>query len=305
MHLRVVTYAFLAVAVVSVDARAVEAMEVTADGVNVRTGPGTQHGALGQANAGQAYPVLTRSGSWAELQFGSRTGWAHSSNLRASSDAVEVVTAVALNVRTGPSTRYRDVGTLARSTPVVVRSEQGGWKRIDFAGRSAWVHGSFLADAGTGPVSPVPPTRPRSRAGFIQLAAAGEGFYCYSPANRRWGTPTFVYGIERVARRWAREQPGRPRLGVGDISLMNGGDISGHVSHERGVDADFRPVRNDGREDPVAWTQSSYSRADTQRVIDLFADELSLVYVFFNDRRTRRTTPWPNHDGHFHVRIRR
>jgi uncharacterized protein YraI len=306
MRLRVTALTLAAITALSTVAHAFEAVQVATDGLKVRGGPGTQHGAFGNASADEVYPVLSRNGSWVELQFGARAGWAHSAYLRASSDAVQVVTAEALNVRTGPAARFRDVGTLARGTPVVVRDAQGDWRRIDFAGRAAWVHGSYLtASSASSSVPPTAPARPRSRAGFIQLAAADEGFYCYSPASRRWGSPTLVYGIERLARRWARESAGRPRLGVGDLSLINGGDISGHVSHERGVDADFRVVRNDGREGPSTRFLSTYSRAETQAAIDLFVDELSIVYIFFNDRQTRSTTPWPGHDGHFHVRIRR
>jgi uncharacterized protein YraI len=288
------------------DARA-DAVEVTASALNVRTGPSTGDASIGLAQRGQVYPVLARQGDWVQLQFGARAGWSHSGYLRASGAAVHEVTASTLNVRSGADTRFRELGELTRGQRGVPRATQGAWRRIDFAGREAWVHGGYLAPAGAGapgPVAPTPPpttTRPRSAAGFIQLAAAGDGFYCYSVAGRRWGKPAMVYGLERIGRRWA--QTGRPRMGVGDISLMNGGDISGHASHERGVDADIRPVRTSG-ESPVTRFQSAYSRTGTRELIRLHQAEFDIVYIFFNDTAISGTTRWPNHDNHFHVRIR-
>ena len=88
-------------------------------------------------------------------------------------------------------------------------------------------------------------------------------------------------------------------------STENGGRISGHASHRYGVDVDLRPMRNDGREGRVTIHQRAYSRTLTQHVIDLFVAELPVTHIFFNDRRTRHTQYWKNHDNHLHVRIRR
>lgn len=291
------------------EARAQEAVEVTASALNVRAGPGGGERELGQARRGQVYAVLGRSGAWVRLQFGAGAGWAHGDYLRASSAEVRAVTASSsLNVRTGPGTRYRDIGDLPRGARVAVSGASGAWRKIAFQGRDAWVHGDLLGAASSGGTTTPPrtptPSRPRSRAGFIQLGAAGPGFYSYAPASRRWGTPTMVYGIERVAARWAREQPAAPRMGVGDISLQNGGDITGHVSHEKGVDVDVRPVRTSG-EGAVTRFQSAYSRTRTAALIRLYRDELPVTLLLFNDTRIAGTQTWPNHDNHFHVRIRR
>jgi murein endopeptidase len=110
-----------------------------------------------------------------------------------------------------------------------------------------------------------------------------------------------VYGLERIGARWDRERGGA-RMGVGDISLMNGGDISGHVSHEKGVDVDVRPQRTSG-EGPVTRFMSTYSRTRTAALQRLFRAELPVTLMLFNDTRIAGTTRWPNHDNHFHCRI--
>lgn len=296
----------LALVLCASSARA-ETVEVTASALNVRRGPGTGYGRVGQVARGQVYPVLARSGAWVQLHLGEGTGWSHGTYLRTSGVRTARVTAGRLNVRSGPSTRYRQVGSLTRGAPVAPVASQGSWLEIAFGGRTAWVHGAYVSGAGT---AAPPVTRPvtssgrtTSRAGFIQLPSSGPGFFGYYAASKRWGTPRLVYGIERIARRWQRERPGSGRIGIGDISLENGGPISGHASHQKGVDVDVRLVRNDGGEAATTRFQSAYSRSGTQALIDLFVGELSIKYVFFNDRNTRHTTPWPNHDNHLHVRI--
>ena len=79
--------------------------------------------------------------------------------------------------------------------------------------------------------------------------------------------------------------------------------MSGHASHQKGVDMDIRPVRNYGLEDPVTIQQSAYSRTLTAELLGLFEDHLPVVYLFFNDTSVPGTTTWPNHDNHVHVRI--
>jgi uncharacterized protein YraI len=289
--------------------------EVTASRLNIRTGPGTGYRVLGSAIRGTVLQTLgPKSGSWVQVRFKSRNGWAHGRYLRESSTATTTssntssqtryVTASRLNVRSGPSTRYRRIGSLARGTRVNVIDSSGSWRKVQLSSGSGWVHGRYLSpnNPSSTPTSSSGSNR-RSRAGFIQLPNSGTGYFGYYSANRRWGTPTFVYGIQRVARRFKTANPNAPRIGVGDISLQNGGDISGHASHEKGVDGDFRPLRNDRKEGRVTIHQSAYSRSLTQKVFDLFKAELRIRYIFFNDTKTRHSTKWPNHDNHFHVRI--
>lgn len=297
------TYAGVVVVLASLagGAKGQDAVEVTDDATNVRAGPSTGDRVVGQAGAGQVYAVLGKQGAWTRVQFADDPGWIHESLLTATRATVLQVSAGTLNVRAGAGTRFRDLGDLHAGDLVAVRSSSGSWKRVDFAGREAWVHGSYLAPRG----STVGPTRARSSAGFIELPASGPGYFSYAPASRRWGTPTMVYGLERIGARWQREQPGAPPMGVGDISLRNGGDITGHVSHEKGVDVDVRPMAKGATFVSVTRFSSSYSRTRTAALIRMFKAELPTTLTLFNDTQIPGTTRWPNHDNHFHVRIRR
>jgi murein endopeptidase len=116
-----------------------------------------------------------------------------------------------------------------------------------------------------------------------------------------------VNGLERVARRWVTERPAgaSPRVGIMDVSLKNGGDISGHASHEKGVDADIVLPRNDGQDSPrVDRFSSRYSRTGTQKLVNLCRAEMTVTHVFFNDPNVSGVSKWPNHDNHLHVRIK-
>lgn len=274
-------------------------VEVTAATLNARSGPGTQHGRVGSVSRGQVYVSLRASGDWRLIQFGQGTAWVHAGYLRPGLGSVFHVTNTStLNVRSGPSTRYRKLGSLLRGSSVAVVETSGAWRRLAYGGLRAWVHGSYLAGgigSGRAPVS-----RPTSSAGFVQLGASGSGFYSYTRSSNRWGRPELVYGIERIGRRWA--QTGRPRMGTGDISYARGGRMSGHVSHRKGEDVDVRPVLT--YEGPGTIYLSSYRRTGQQEMINLYRAELRIDLILFNDGNVRGVQSYPNHHNHFHARIR-
>ena len=148
---------------------------------------------------------------------------------------------------------------------------------------------------------------PARISGFIQLPASGTGYYSYSPSSRRWGTPRMVYGILSCAKSWRVGHPSYPRLGVGDISLRYGGPISGHASHQKGVDVDVRPVRSWG-EGTTAYGLSSYSRSRTAHLLTVHVkSHFNVRVIFFNDPALYGPYSWinywPNHYNHFHLRI--
>jgi hypothetical protein len=52
-------------------------------------------------------------------------------------------------VRSGPSKRYGQVGTLTGGTELTVTDEDGGWLKVNFAGGTGWVYQRYLAPAST------------------------------------------------------------------------------------------------------------------------------------------------------------
>jgi len=150
--------------------------------------------------------------------------------------------------------------------------------------------------------------------------------------NRNWGHPKLVEFLERFAN--SAKKIGWNGLLVGDMSAPRGGPmISGHASHQVGLDADiwFTPMpghvqTREEREftgavnmvtadlldvDPKAWT---HTRTDLIRTA---AQNPLVTRIFVNaaikkamcreagsDRAwLSKVRPWWGHSEHFHVRI--
>jgi len=298
-----------------------ETIEVTATRLNVRTGPSTRNRIILTAQRGNKFTVLQRSGSWKEVALFGGKGWLYHPYTRvvaatppatppASTTRTEACIVGVVNVRSGPSTRYRVVGRLSRGQRVPVLGVSGSWKRITFNGQTAYAFGGYLGQPqGAATPTPTPPpvnppSRRTSRAGYIQLPASGFGFVAYSSSSKRWGRPNLIYGMERTARRFKNEGRTRARIRVGNISRENGGILPPHISHRYGKDMDVAPLRSDGLELPVTIYSSRYSRSLNQRVIDILKSEVRARVVLFNDRRVRGVSWYPGHHNHFHFSAR-
>jgi penicillin-insensitive murein DD-endopeptidase len=152
--------------------------------------------------------------------------------------------------------------------------------------------------------------------------------------NRYWAHPDMVALIKRLAAK-AHKDSGWPGILVGDMSQPRGGPmITGHASHQVGLDADIwltpmpnRQLSRNEREemsavmmvrsdrldiDPNAWTPTHLS------VIRAAAQEPTVQRIFVNaaikkalcreakgDRGwLSKVRPMYGHDYHFHIRIK-
>lgn len=150
--------------------------------------------------------------------------------------------------------------------------------------------------------------------------------------NRNWGHPKLIEYIERLAIE-AKEKDGWPGLLVGDLSQPRGGPmITGHTSHQVGLDADIwltpmpeRELTAQEREDisavsmlkdpftvdPEIWTPAhtrliKRAASDTQvaRIFVHPAIKKKLCETAGSDRGwLAKVRPWWNHYYHFHIRL--
>ncbi|HET6297682.1 MAG TPA: penicillin-insensitive murein endopeptidase [Kribbella sp.] len=134
------------------------------------------------------------------------------------------------------------------------------------------------------------------------LPQSGPGFYCKS-TGRQYGRRETLRAMTSIAAEWLRRHPSGPRIGVTDISLRGGGPMAPHKSHQRGTDVDIRPVRNDGKEEPITYTMPAYSRQLTQELVDLIRNNpvVQVSKVFFNDPQIKGVSPLSGHHDHMHV----
>jgi penicillin-insensitive murein DD-endopeptidase len=151
--------------------------------------------------------------------------------------------------------------------------------------------------------------------------------------NRNWAHPDMIALLERLSVK-AHQVAGWPGLLVGDISQPRGGPmLTGHASHQVGLDADIwltpmpnRELSRNEREemsatnmvradrldiDPTVWTPSHLlvirAAAQEPRVERIFVNaaiKKALCREAKGDRSwLAKVRPMYGHDYHFHVRI--
>jgi len=171
-------------------------------------------------------------------------------------------------------------------------------------------------------------------AGAVQLPPDGPNWQVMRPSrNRAWGHPVLIGFLERVAAALP-STAGWPGLLVGDIGQPRGGPmLTGHASHQVGLDADIwltpMPERRlgaverdnisatdvvaaGGRDiDPAVWRQQHH------RLLEAFARGPEVERIFVNPAIKRalcreagadrawlgRIRPWWGHNYHFHIRL--
>jgi murein endopeptidase len=155
----------------------------------------------------------------------------------------------------------------------------------------------------------------------VRLPAAGRTFFTWDPVVRRrpnrdwrrWGADDTVRATLRISREFARDHPGARPIGIGDLSLPEGGYFGpevgggiGHATHQNGLDVDVYYPRLDRRlRPPERPDQVNLSLA--QDLVDRFvAAGATTVYVGPSLALTGPpgvVTPLVNHDNHLHARF--
>ena len=171
--------------------------------------------------------------------------------------------------------------------------------------------------------------------GAVQMPITGDTWQVMRLSrNRNWGHPAMIALLKRLSAK-AHRDAGWPGILVGDIGQPRGGPaLSGHASHQIGLDADVwltpmpahRLSRNEREEmsavmmvrpdrldiDPRVFTPSHLA------VIRDAAQEPAVQRIFVNpaikkalcreakgDRSwLSKIRPWWGHDYHFHIRMR-
>jgi penicillin-insensitive murein DD-endopeptidase len=171
-------------------------------------------------------------------------------------------------------------------------------------------------------------------AGGIALPTDGQAWQAMRLSrNRRWGHPDMIRLIERLSREAA--QDGWPGLLVGDISQPRGGPmLSGHASHQVGLDADIwltpmpqRRLSASEREDmsapsvlrdetlqvdPDKWSPAhaavimrAASYDEVERIFVHPGIKQKLCDSWSGDRSALgKVRPYYGHHYHFHIRMK-
>ncbi len=132
---------------------------------------------------------------------------------------------------------------------------------------------------------------------------SGLGYYCYSPASHQYGSPDCIQAVQEVCGQFRRNLP-ELEIGVGDISLAQGGHMSPHQSHQQGLHLDVRPLRKDKRNSPVTISDPQYSRESTTLLVKSLRAHRNVKSILFNDSQITSVSSWSGHDNHLHVTMK-
>jgi penicillin-insensitive murein endopeptidase len=167
----------------------------------------------------------------------------------------------------------------------------------------------------------------------------GFGFIKLFPSrDRGYGSFELITVLRYVSQKIAQKFPNGERLQIGDMSAIHGGFISGHASHQNGLDVDLVYFRNNHKEQDVSietgfienfvYQNKISKNFDIKRNWELIVAlyETRLVQRAFVDPVIKKTLcnyvknkkifdkettkealrilrPYPNHADHIHVRL--
>lgn len=169
---------------------------VTGTVLNVRQSPATTARILGKVKKGDKLAVLRQQGDWLQVKFGQQMGWVFKSLVSYTAPAAPVaaapanqgttavqkkvmVTAAAVNLRSGPGTGYNKVGTasLGQELQVVAQQKDKDGKVWYKLASNAWVASWLVQDKPqVAPVSSQPQEKPEPEP-VPNLPPADQGLY--------------------------------------------------------------------------------------------------------------------------------
>ncbi|RNF40968.1 SH3 domain-containing protein [Planococcus salinus] len=123
-------------------------LEVHAETVNVRTGPGLSYSVSDSLEQGEKMTVLSRNGEWVEVDFGSGTGWVASwlvSEVAADTgDRIAVSSTDHLNVRAQPELSAAVLTQMNAGDQAQVLRDTGDWTEIEFRSVRGFVSTQYI-----------------------------------------------------------------------------------------------------------------------------------------------------------------
>ena len=110
-------------------------VKVTADALNIRSGPGVANRITGTIKDKGIYTIVDTKDDWGKLKSG--VGWIHLGYTKrlnhrrpATSNYLVKVTANKLNIRSGPGTNYKIQGAITDKGTYTIVDTQGRWGKL-------------------------------------------------------------------------------------------------------------------------------------------------------------------------------
>ena len=136
---------------------------ISGNGVNIRSGPGTDYNILGSESTGkQLQRTGKTSNGWSQVSYNGQTGYVLDSfvtttqpaasnngtstnfNVTAADGTVTVASSIGANLRSGPGQDYSVVATVANNTQLTRTGVSGGWTQVNYNGQNVFISTNLL-----------------------------------------------------------------------------------------------------------------------------------------------------------------
>jgi hypothetical protein len=136
------------------------------------------------------------------------------------------------------------------------------------------------------------------------IPVSGVGFVTNNRTNNSHFATQVVHDLLiKIAGLWHERHPEHP-ISIGQLSHRGGGTFEPHKQHQKGVEADVRPLSKDGRDLQLTFRNMKYSRELTREFVKLLRSNARMHRVFFNDPELMAeslTSRAKGHDNHLHL----
>ncbi|GAA1861476.1 hypothetical protein GCM10009715_06150 [Paeniglutamicibacter psychrophenolicus] len=240
--------------------------------VNLRSGPGTNHGIIKVVSKGERVMFGTSSGGWANIEVGGRTGWVSADYLATSApkppapkpDEITFSsprwTTANLNLRSGAGTNHDAIGVVPVGERVLLGRSSGGWANVKTSKGTGWVSVLYLA---TSAPPPKPVTQYRWATGTVNVRAGSSTIYpvmgqiqpgeqvTYLDSRDKWARVISRHGTGWISEAFLTKTPLAPlqpeteaimnavKSRFGDYVSSYGGVRPGSFGHSQGLATDI------------------------------------------------------------------
>lgn len=176
----------------SSDAQPIGTGTVNTACLNVRSGAGTGYSRVGYLYSGNSVSILKDCGNgWYQISYGSGSAYVCAEYISTGSDSGDsdggeqttgIVTADALNVRSGAGTGYSRLGLLYSGNSVTILGSSNGWYKISYRNGVGYVSAEYVSTKGNDN---------NSGSGSSSTSSIGE--QAMALAKQQLGKP-YVYG---------------------------------------------------------------------------------------------------------------
>ena len=143
------TIALLVSLFFSVSSALAKMVSVVGDNVNLRSGPGTKYSVKWKYGSGFPLKVLEEKGGWLKVEdFEGDSGWLYEKLTSRNGHMIVKVHKnqnKKVNIRSGPSTKYKIVGKAYYGVVFTTIKQQNGWAHVKHdSGLEGWIKRSLL-----------------------------------------------------------------------------------------------------------------------------------------------------------------